>query len=161
MLLYFCRGTHYSASDRTELRLICNRCEFHRATVHASTPCNLGSIKLVGVSSLLASRFITLKKSSHFDLKIWVTGGTKIRLGIPSVWRIFKSNWLDIWSQIDSILRVKLTIRLSTSSQFDSNILQLIGISGRDFVPPVTQIFRSKWLHFFFLWGSFNPCPQK
>ena len=56
------------------------------------------------------------KKWSHFDLKSWVTGGTKIRTGIPSKWRIFESNWLDIESQIDSIsskidsiLRVKLT----------------------------------------------------
>ena len=34
------------------------------------------------------------KKGSHFDLKNWDTGGTKIRPGIPSIWRIFKSNWL-------------------------------------------------------------------
>ena len=41
---------------------------------------------------------------------------------------------------------------LSISSQFDSNILQqlLLGIQGRVLVPPVTQFFRSKWLHFFF-----------
>ena len=37
---------------------------------------------------------------------------------------IFKSNWLDI--------------------------LQSLGIPGRILVPPVTQIFRSKWLSFFF-----------
>ena len=39
---------------------------------------------------------------SHFDLKSWVSGGTKIRPGISSNWRIFESNWLDM-------LRVKLT----------------------------------------------------
>ena len=33
---------------------------------------------------------------------------------------------------------------LSISSQFDSNILQLLEIPGRILVPPVTQIFRSK-----------------
>ena len=34
-------------------------------------------------------------------------------------------------SQIDSILRVKLKQWLSKSSQFDLNILQLLGIQGR------------------------------
>ena len=48
-------------------------------------------------------------------------------------------------------MRVKLSIWLSTSIQFDSNILQLLGMSaGQILVPPVTQLFRSKWLHFFF-----------
>ena len=42
------------------------------------------------------------KKWSYFDLKSWVTGGTKIRPGIPSNSRIFESNWLDILSQFDS-----------------------------------------------------------
>ena len=32
------------------------------------------------------------KKGSHFDLKSTVTGGTKIRTGIPSDWRTFESN---------------------------------------------------------------------
>ena len=31
----------------------------------------------------------SLKKWSHFDLKCWVTGGTKIRPGIQSNWRIY------------------------------------------------------------------------
>ena len=100
---------------------------------------------------------------SHFDLKSRVTGGTKIRPEIPGNWRIFESNWVDIESQIvnltcllwslwlvlwfvlfDSILRVKLLIWLSIWSQFDSNILQLLGISDRILVPPMTQLFRSK-----------------
>ena len=68
------------------------------------------------------------QKWSHFDLKSWVTGRTIIRPGIPSNCRIFESNWI--------------------SSQFESNILQLLGIPGRIIVPPVTQLFRSKWLHF-------------
>ena len=62
------------------------------------------------------------KKLSHFDLKSWVTGGTKIRYGIPSNWKIFESKWLDI------------------ESQFDSNILQLLGI-------PAQILFR-QWLNF-------------
>ena len=44
-------------------------------------------------------------------------------------------------SQIDSILRVNFEI---DSSQFDSNILQLLGILGRILVPIVTQLFRLK-----------------
>ena len=79
------------------------------------------------------------EKWRHFDLKSLVTDGTKIRPGIPSNWRIFESNW------------VKLC--LSISSQFDSNILQLLGIPDRISVPPVTQFFRSKWLHFSFSVG--------
>ena len=66
------------------------------------------------------------KKLSH-----WLTVDTKIRPGISIDWRIFESN------------------RLSISSQFESNILQLLEIPGRILVPPVTQLFRSKWLHFF------------
>ena len=40
-------------------------------------------------------------------------------------------------------------IWLSIFSQLDSNILQLLRIPGRILVPPVTQLFRSKWLQFF------------
>ena len=122
--------------------------------------------------SVCLIHLITKKKKkiwSHFDLKSWVTGGTKIRPGIPSTWRIFESNWLYIdfdsilrinsnWlslsSQFDSILtltRFWKSIQIdSISSQFDLNILQLLGIPGRILVPPVTQLFRSKWLYFFF-----------
>ena len=81
------------------------------------------------------------KKLSHVDLKNWVTGGTKIRPGIPSSWRIFESNfdsqyrvnltlnigsiWLSISGQFDSQYRVNLTLNigliwLSISGQFDS-----------------------------------------
>ena len=98
------------------------------------------------------------KKLSHWRTKIppgilskSASNTLNIESQIVSL-RIFESNWLDIESHIDLILRVKLTIRLSLSSQFDSNILQLLGILGRILVPPVTQLFRSKWLHFFFQW---------
>ena len=33
-------------------------------------------------------------------------------------------------------------------SQIDSTILQLLGIPGRILIPPVTRLFRSKWLDF-------------
>ena len=66
--------------------------------------------------------------------------------------RYWESNWqFDSLTQSQiEILRVKLTIWLSIPSQFHSNILQLLGIPGRILVPPMTQFFRSKWLHFFF-----------
>ena len=67
-----------------------------------------------------ALQIICTEKWTHFDLKRWVTGGTKIWPGIPSNSRTFESNWLDI------------------DSQFDSNILQLLGIPSRILVPPVT-----------------------
>ena len=76
------------------------------------------------------------EKWSHFDLKSWVTGGTKIRPGIPSNWRILESNWLNIESQIINLTQI---------------FLQLLGIPGRILVSPLTQLFRSKWLHFFSL----------
>ena len=49
-------------------------------------------------------------------------------------------------SQIDSQYRVNIHVNsnwLSISSQYDSNILQLLGILGRILVPPATQLFRS------------------
>ena len=49
------------------------------------------------------------KKLSLFNIKSWVTCGTKIRHGKVGNNRIFESNWLNIESQIDSTLRVKLT----------------------------------------------------
>ena len=94
------------------------------------------------------------KKWSHFDLKSWVTGGTKIQPGITSNWRMFESNWLEIENQNDNSTLNSESIWISISSQFDSNILQLLGIPGRILVPPVTQLVRLKWLDFFFLWGT-------
>ena len=128
---------------------------------------------LVHPKIVVEGLFTERKKWSHFDLKSWVTGGTKIRSGIPSNWRIFESNWfdiqsqtdsifrvkltrywesnwLDIESQTDSILRVKLTRYWESNCQFDSNIQKLLGIPYRILVPPVTQFFSSKWLIFFF-----------
>ena len=83
-----------------------------------------------------------------------------LRVDLTLCW---ESIWLDIESPFDSILRVNLTrywesIWLDIESQFDSilrvnltqNILQLLGTPGRILVPPVTLLFMSKWLHFFF-----------
>ena len=59
------------------------------------------------------------KKWSHFDLKSCVTGGTKVR---PSRLRVI-GEYLN-----ELTLNIELNL-LSISSQFDSNILQLLGIS--------------------------------
>ena len=53
------------------------------------------------------------KKWSYFDLKSGVTGGTKIRPGIPSNWRIFESNWLDIESQFKNLLSISIHFSIS------------------------------------------------
>ena len=80
---------------------------------------------------------------SHID--------SKLRVKLTQHW---ESNWLNIVSQIDSTLRIKLTQHwesnwLNIESQIGSNILQLLTLSGWILVPPVTQLFRSKWLNFF------------
>ena len=84
------------------------------------------------------------KKGSQFDLKSWVTGGTKIRPGISSNWRTVDVNWLDIECQF------KLTFNIESISFKYSPITR---IPGRILVPPVTQLFMSKWLPFFFQWS--------
>ena len=93
------------------------------------------------------------KKFGYFDLKSWVTGGTKIWHGIPSNWRMFESNWLDIeshWldieSQIDSILRVKLTRYwesnwLDIESQTDSKIFS-------NYSESRVESYFDQWLNF-------------
>ena len=82
------------------------------------------------------------KKLSNFDIKSWVTCGTKIWPGKVVNWRIFsqidstlrvklaqhsESNWLNIESQVDSTLRFKLTQHWESSwleieSQVDSKL---------------------------------------
>ena len=94
------------------------------------------------------------KKLSHFDIKSWVTCGTKIRPGkwvneeylsqIDSTLRVklaqhWESNWLNNESQIGSTLRAKLTQHwepnwLNIESQIDS-ILRV----------KLTQYWESNW----------------
>ena len=66
-----------------------------QADVCLTPDCLRASAQVRGIILDLHSK----KKWSHFDLKSWVTGGSKIRPGIPSNWRLFESNWLDIESQ--------------------------------------------------------------
>ena len=100
-----------------------------------------------GVASFriaMSASYDTLReKNESFDIKSWVTGGTKIRPGKVGNWSIFESNWLtlrvklaqhwesnwlNIESQIDSTLRVKLTQHcesnwLNIASQIGSTCL--------------------------------------
>ena len=112
------------------------------------------------------------KKWSHFDLKRWVTGRTKIQPGIPSNWRIFESIWLYNTSQIlnltlniesirfsilslfDSQYRVNLTLNiksiwLSISSQFDSQ-----------YRVNLTLNIESFWLSIESIWLKYSPITQ-
>ena len=56
------------------------------------------------------------KKWSHFDLKSWVTGGTRVRFWIPSNQRIYDLNWLDIASHFYLTLNIEVTFWLSMSN---------------------------------------------
>ena len=97
-------GKHCSDIASTNCAVCCNI----RTNMPSLLPCWCRRQK--GFFSLAVEDVLHWKKKwSHFDLKSWVTGGTEIRSGIPSNWRIFESNWLDIESEIDSILRVNLT----------------------------------------------------
>ena len=95
-----------------------------------------------------------------------------LTLNIESIWLKYSPITLKPGSnfssasdgQFDSEYRVNLTqildnwtIWLWISSQFDSNILQLLWNPGRILVPLVTQICRSKWLHFSFQWCTILP----
>ena len=76
---------------------------------------------------VMSASYDTQKKLSHFDIKSWAICGTKIRLSKVGNRRIFESNWLNIKSQIDSTLRVKLTQHWESSllnivSQIDSTL---------------------------------------
>ena len=81
------------------------------------------------------------KKISHFDPKSWVTWGTKIRPSKVGNWRIFESNWLNIKSQIDSALRVKLT------QHWESNWLNIESQTDSTLRVKLTQHWESNWLN--------------
>ena len=67
-----------------------------------------------------------------------------------SFWPEKLSHWQNYNSTRDSDLSeniwIKLTRYWESNCQFDSNILQLLGIPGLILVLPLTQLFRSKWL---------------
>ena len=59
------------------------------------------------------------EKISHFDIKSWVTCGTKIRPGKVGNWRIFESNWLNIKNPIDPNILKLLTYNSPSDSTFN------------------------------------------
>ena len=73
------------------------------------------------------------KKWSHFDLKNWVTGGTKIRPGIPS-------NWLDIVSRLKLTLNIE-SIWLKYSPITRNPELNFSSASDSTFQVKMTQFF--------------------
>ena len=76
----------------------------------------------------------------HFDIKSWVTCWTKIRQGKVDNWKIFESNWLNVNSQIDSTLRVKLTQHWEPNSlNIESQIHSTLRVK-------FTQHWESNWL---------------
>ena len=81
------------------------------------------------------------KKLSHFDTKSWVTWGTKIRHSKEGPYRIFESNWLNIKSQIDSTLIVKLT------QHWESNWLNIESQIDSTLRVKLTQHWESNWLN--------------
>ena len=78
---------------------------------------------------------------SHFDIKSWVTCGTKIRPRKVGNWRIFESNWLNIERQIDSTLRVKLT------QHWKPNWLNIESQVGSTLRVKLAQHWESSWLN--------------
>ena len=109
---------------------------------------------------------IWLSMLSQFDSQCWLN----LTLTVESIWLSMlnqfnsqfgvnltlnvESIWLSIVSQFCSQCWVNLTLNvesiwLSLLSQFETNILQLPNLPCRILVPPVTQLFRSKWLNFF------------
>ena len=109
------------------------------------------------IDSTLRVKLTRYWESNWRDIESQIDSTLRVKLT-----RYWESNLLDNESQIDSILRFKLTIWLSKSSQFYSNILQLLGIPGPILSPPVTQCYRSKWLPFFFQcwWEYSNAIPN-
>ena len=102
------------------------------------------------------------KKLSHFGLKSWVTGGTKIQPGKVGYCRIFELIWLSMLSQFDSQCWVNLTLNvesiwLSMLSQFDSqcwvnlthNVESIwLSMLSQKFLPS-ERILDMEWLHIF------------
>ena len=109
------------------------------------------------------------KKLTHFDIKNWITGGTKIWPGQVDNWRIYlsqidstlrikltqhwESNCLNIQSQIDSKLRFQLTqhiesqidstLRVKLTQHWESNWLNIESQIDSTLRVKLTQIFSS------------------
>ena len=89
------------------------------------------------------------KKLIHFDIKSWVTCGFKIRPGKVDNWRIFESKWLNIKSQIESTLRVKLTQHWESNwLNIESQIYSTLRVKLTQHLKvKLTQLCESNWLN--------------
>ena len=90
------------------------------------------------------------EKLSHFDIKSWVTCGTKIRPTIVGNWRIFEPNWLNIKSQIESTLIESLidsTLRVKLTQHWESNWLNIESQIGSTMRVKLAQHWESNWLN--------------
>ena len=102
--------------------------------------------------------YIERKKNKSFWHKKLVTCWTKIRPGKVGNWRIFESNWLNIKSQIDSTLRVKLTLniesligstlRVKLAQHWESNWLNIESQIDSTLRVKLTQHWESNWLKY-------------
>ena len=93
------------------------------------------------------------KKLSHFDMKSWVTCGTKIRPRKEGNYRIFESNWLNIKSPIDSTLKpnwlnitspIDSTLRVQLTQHWESNWLNIEIQIGSTLRVKLTQHWESR-----------------
>ena len=114
-------------------------------------------------------------KLSHFALKNWVILTWKIesfwpeklmskRLNLRSTWKIESfcpkklrhfdlKNWVILTWKIESFWHEKLRhFDMKNWAILTWRVESLAEFPGRILVPPVTQFFTSKWLHFFFQW---------
>ena len=100
------------------------------------------------------------EKWSHFDLKSWVTDGTKIRPGIPSSWRI--PIWVKLTRNFEAILLYYSPIKYSESRSefYFCQWLNFLGQNNSIFSCSAKWPYRSldtqTFLLHFFLNISFN-----
>ena len=86
------------------------------------------------------------KKWSHFDLKSWATGGTKIRPGILSNLTQLFSN--DSESRVEFYFPSDSIFLGQNHSIIRSKWLHLLGQNDSIYWVNMTQFFSSKWLNF-------------
>ena len=121
--LFHCVSTSWLDWIKFRRHFVLSDCTFN---------CHLNSIQFI----LKIKAIHCKKKQSHFDTALRNYNSTRD----SKYWRIFESNWLDIESQFELTLNIEsLWFKYSPITRNLGQILVL----------PVTQLFRSKWLHFF------------
>ena len=122
----------------------------HRTSVQRLIRKNKNYWKIIIMSSL----FQGVQGRKNKDLKTQVEEVSPIQKNYSSTHQLKRNPLLQRRLNISFSLPTSLpTLEEKWRNHFDdSSILQLLEIPGRILVPKVTQIFRSKWLHFFFQW---------